>query len=83
MRGPRRRHCAKSQRRRLGAFAFHQFSMFRSVHDQVSRKQLTECMSISSGIQPNAQGTRNFAEFLAELRAERAPICPFGSTLLR
>ena len=27
--------------------------------------------------------SKNFAEFFAELRAERAPICPFGSTLLR
>jgi hypothetical protein len=40
-------------------------------------------MSISSRIQPNAKRTRNFAEFFAELRAERAPERPLGSTLLR
>jgi hypothetical protein len=27
--------------------------------------------------------SKNFAENFAELRAERAPICPLGSTLLR
>jgi hypothetical protein len=40
-------------------------------------------MSISPKPSRMLKASENLAEFLAELRAERTPICPLGSTLLR
>jgi hypothetical protein len=67
--GPYSTEC---QGRRFAAFAFRQFSMFRSVHDQVSRsgweirlRPAAECLSRT--------------KFFTKLSAEKTPKRPLGS----
>jgi hypothetical protein len=73
MRGlPAQPCCAESPRRWVRAFAFRQFSVFRSVHDQVSRS------GWETTLRPYAEGLSRVKNFV-KLCAERAPKRPLGS----